>query len=67
MTPMQAIQSATVVAAELIEANHELGRLTTGYLTEIIAVPGDPSQYIATALEVSFVMKDVQIHQSSAA
>ncbi len=30
---MQAIQSATVVAAELIEANHELGCLTTGYLT----------------------------------
>lgn len=64
---MQAIQSATVVAAELIEANDELGRLTTGYPTEIIAVPGDPSRDIATALEVSFVMKDARIHQSSAA
>ncbi|BBY23987.1 hypothetical protein MSTO_41920 [Mycobacterium stomatepiae] len=38
MTPMQAIKAATVVAAELIEADHELGRLAPGYLADIIAV-----------------------------
>src|SRR6201995_94989 len=64
MTPMQAIRAATVVAAELIEADHELGRLAPGYLADIIAVPGDPSQDISTTLEVSFVMKDGQIHKT---
>jgi imidazolonepropionase-like amidohydrolase len=64
MTPMQAIHAATVVAAELVEADHELGRLKAGYLADIIAVPGDPSRDIATTLEVSFVMKDGQIYKS---
>jgi imidazolonepropionase-like amidohydrolase len=55
------------VAAELVEADHELGRLKAGYLADIIAVPGDPSRDIATTLEVSFVMKDGQIYKSPGA
>ena len=66
MTPMQAIRAATVVAAELIEADDELGRLAPGYLADIIAVPGDPSQDIGTTLDVSFVMKGGQIYKTSA-
>jgi imidazolonepropionase-like amidohydrolase len=58
MTPMQAIRAATVVSAELIEADDELGRLAPGYLADIIAVPGDPSRDIATTLDVRFVMKN---------
>ena len=42
MTPMQALRAATVTSAELIEMDDELGRLATGYLADIIAVPGDP-------------------------
>ena len=64
---MQAIRAATVVAAELIEADDELGRLAPGYLADIIAVPGDPSQDIGTTLDVSFVMKDGQIYKTPAA
>ena len=64
MTPMQAIRAATVVAAELIEADDELGRLAPGYLADIIAVPGDPSQDIAATLDVSFVMKGGQIYKT---
>jgi imidazolonepropionase-like amidohydrolase len=56
-----------VVAAELIEADDELGRLAPGYLADIIAVPGDPSQDIGTTLDVSFVMKGGQIYKTSAA
>jgi imidazolonepropionase-like amidohydrolase len=67
MTPMQAIRAATVVAAELVEADHELGRLAPGYLADIIAVPGDPTNDIATTLEVSFVMKDGKVHKAPAA
>jgi imidazolonepropionase-like amidohydrolase len=64
MTPMQAIRAATVVAAELVEADHELGRLAAGYLADIIAVPGDPSRDITTTLDVSFVMKNGQIYKT---
>ena len=64
MTPMQAIRAATVVAADLIGAPEELGRLAPGYLADIIAVPGDPSADIAATLDVPFVMKNGQIHKA---
>ena len=57
MTPMQAIRAATVVAAELVEADDELGRLAPGYLADIIAVPGDPTEDITVTEHVQFVMK----------
>ncbi|MCX5044736.1 amidohydrolase family protein [Aldersonia sp. NBC_00410] len=67
MTPLQALRSATVVAAELVDVDHELGRLAPGYLADIIAVPGDPSQDISATLDVQFVMKNGRIHKSPAA
>jgi len=62
MTPMQALQAATVTSAELIERTHDLGRVAPGYLADMIAVPGDPSQDITVTEDVSFVMKDGQVH-----
>jgi imidazolonepropionase-like amidohydrolase len=67
MTPAQAIRAATVVAAELIDADDELGRLAPGYLADIIAVPGDPFDDIAATLDVRFVMKNGQIYKTPAA
>ncbi|MHA3020333.1 amidohydrolase family protein [Mycobacterium sp. BMJ-28] len=63
MTPLQAIRAATVVSADLIDELDNLGRLAPGYLADVIAVSGDPSQDIATLLDVRFVMKDGQIHK----
>ena len=63
MTPIQALQAATTVAAELIDAADELGRLAPGYLADVIAVAGDPSEDIATTLDVRFVMKDGEIYK----
>jgi imidazolonepropionase-like amidohydrolase len=62
MTPMQALQAATVTSAELIERAHDLGRVAPGYLADVIAVPGDPSQDITVTEDVSFVMKDGQVY-----
>src|SRR5947209_13557144 len=67
MTPMQAIRAATVVAAELVEADDELGRLAPGYLADIIAVPGDPSSDIGVTLDVCFVMKNGQVYKTPTA
>jgi imidazolonepropionase-like amidohydrolase len=61
MTPMQALQAATTTSAELIERDHDLGRLAAGYLADIIAVPGDPSKDITLTEHVRFVMKDGQV------
>jgi imidazolonepropionase-like amidohydrolase len=63
MTPIQALRAATVTSAELIQMDDELGRLATGYLADIIAVPGDPSEDITMTQDVRFVMKDGRIYK----
>jgi imidazolonepropionase-like amidohydrolase len=62
MTPLQALQAATLTNAELIERTHDLGRLAPGYLADVIAVPGDPTEDITVTQDVRFVMRDGRIH-----
>jgi len=62
MTPMQALQAATMTSAELINRQDDLGRLAPGYLADIIAVPGNPADDITMTEDVRFVMKDGQVH-----
>lgn len=57
MTPMQAIQSATTVAAELLERRNDLGAIEGGKFADIIAVDGDPLRDISELERVRFVMK----------
>jgi imidazolonepropionase-like amidohydrolase len=63
MTPMQALQAATITSAELVERDGDLGRLAPGYLADLIAVAGDPSEDITVTEDVRFVMKGGQIHR----
>jgi len=65
MTPMQSLQAATLTSADLIERQHDLGRLESGYLADIIAVPGDPSEDITVTKDVRFVMKDGRIYKGA--
>lgn len=58
MTPMQAIQSATTVAAELLEWEGRTGAIAPGYYADIIAVRGNPLEDISVLEDVFFVMKD---------
>jgi imidazolonepropionase-like amidohydrolase len=58
MTPMQAIQSATGRAAELLGKRGELGSVAPGAYADLIAVPGDPLQDVGILKNVEFVMKD---------
>ena len=58
-TPLQAIQFATVAAADHLELNGVAGRIAPGYAADIIAVGGDPLSDIsqlAQAENISFVM-----------
>ncbi|WP_396625546.1 amidohydrolase family protein [Luteitalea sp.] len=63
MTPMQAIQAATVHAADLLGTRDRLGAIAPGHLADIIAVPGDPTRDVTALERVSFVMKDGMVHR----
>jgi imidazolonepropionase-like amidohydrolase len=58
MSPIQAIRAATTTSAALIEMDDELGQIRSGFLADIIAVPGDPTNDITALEDVEFVMKD---------
>src|SRR3954454_4424363 len=62
MTPMQALQAATIMSAELIDVD-DRGRLAPGLLADIIAVPGDPSEDIGVTQDVAFVMKGGHVYK----
>ena len=57
MTPMQAIQAATSVAAALLGEQENLGSIEPGRFADIIAVDGDPLSDITELERVKFVMK----------
>lgn len=63
MTPMQAIQSATVNAADLIGHPELFGSITAGKSADIIAVKGDPLADIRVLEHVAFVMKEGTIYK----
>jgi imidazolonepropionase-like amidohydrolase len=56
MTTMAAIQSATVVAAELLGWRDRVGALAPGRLADVIAVPGNPLDDLGLLADVPFVM-----------
>lgn len=64
MTPMQAIQSATSKAAELLDREGELGVIAPGALADIVAVEGDPLQDVKVLEHVRFVMKDGKVFRN---
>jgi imidazolonepropionase-like amidohydrolase len=57
MTPMEAIRSATVVAAELLGWRDRVGSIAPGMFADLVAVAGDPLDDISLLEDVRFVMK----------
>lgn len=57
LTPLQAIQTATINAADLL-GQPLLGELKSGNLADIIAIKGDPTRDIKVLNKVMWVMKD---------
>jgi imidazolonepropionase-like amidohydrolase len=63
MTPLQAIQSATRNAADLLGKSDLLGSLQPGKYADIIAVSGNPLEDIRLLENVKFVMKEGKIYK----
>jgi imidazolonepropionase-like amidohydrolase len=61
MTPMQAIQSATTRAADLLDRQGQIGVIMPGAYADIIAVDADPLKDVNILKNVSFVMKDGRV------
>jgi imidazolonepropionase-like amidohydrolase len=57
MTPMQAIQSATIEAAKLLDHDWEIGVIAPGHFADLVAVKGDPLADISVLEKVDAVMK----------
>ena len=57
MTPLQAIQTGTINAADLMGWPDKVGSLTPGHWADIIAVEGDPLKDVKILQHVNFVMK----------
>ncbi|PCH67901.1 MAG: amidohydrolase [Bacteroidetes bacterium] len=64
MPAMEAIKSATMVAAEVLDIDQELGSIEEGKLADIIAVNDNPLRKISTLGNVVFVMKDGVVYKS---
>ncbi len=61
MTPMQAIQSATVVSAALLRKSADVGALSPGHYADMVAVAGDPLRDVRVLEKVTHVMKGGEV------
>lgn len=64
MTPMQAIRTATVNAADLLGWSDRVGSVQPGKLADLVAVAGDPLADITELERVKFVMKGGVIYKN---
>jgi len=67
MAPMDAIQSATSRAAEMLDMKGEIGVIATGAYAEVIAVSGDPVKSIGELEHVKFVMHNGSVFKNELA
>jgi imidazolonepropionase-like amidohydrolase len=64
MPAMEAIQSATIAPAIILNMENESGQIAAGFFADIIAVKEDPTQNIKTMEEVVFVMKEGKVYKN---
>lgn len=67
MTPMDAIQSATVRASELLDMKGEIGVVAPGAYADIVAVSGDPLKDVGELEHVHFVMHNGSVFKNELA
>lgn len=66
MSPLQALQTATLNAADLMRWSDKVGDLAPGHWADIIAVQGDPLADIKLLQHVPFVMKSGVVYKNEA-
>lgn len=61
MTPLQALQSATIKTARMLSAEDEIGSIETGKYADIVAVPANPADDIEALRDIRLVMKGGEV------
>jgi len=61
LTPIQAIQTATTTAAELLDQEGKIGEIKAGAFADIIALKKDPTKHIEALQKIDWVMKDGKV------
>jgi imidazolonepropionase-like amidohydrolase len=64
MTPIQAIQTATVNAADLLGWSDRIGSIEPGKFADIVAVSGDPTKDVTVLEHPTFVMKGGEVYRN---
>jgi imidazolonepropionase-like amidohydrolase len=64
MTPMQAVQSATSTAAEMLGMQNDVGGVSPGKYADLVAVKGDPLADISLLQKIDFVMKGGEVYKA---
>ena len=64
MSPLEAIRSATVRAAEMLDMTGQIGVIAPGAYADVIAVQGDPLRDVKQLEQVQFVMKNGQVYKN---
>ena len=64
MTPIEAIRSATTVAADLLGMTGQVGSVESGAFADLVAVSGDPLSDVSVLSKIDFVMKGGEVVKS---
>jgi imidazolonepropionase-like amidohydrolase len=64
MTPLAAIQTATINASDLLGSKFDVGALEPGKFADVVAVDGDPTKDITILEHVKFVMKGGTVYKN---
>ncbi|MDN5212124.1 amidohydrolase family protein [Fulvivirgaceae bacterium BMA12] len=63
MSPMEAIQAATITNAQVLKATDKIGALDKGLRADIVAADDNPIKNIKTLEQITFVMKDGKVYK----
>lgn len=66
LTPLEAIQSATIVPARVMKLDAELGTVERGKRADLVVLDGDPLQSIRNIRSVRWTIRDGRIYDASA-
>ena len=66
MTPIEALQAATINGSQLLGRDKDIGTIESGKFADIVAVDGDPLTDIGVMEKVVFVMKGGEVYKAPA-